>query len=217
MTPPAADWLKKKENHEDSKRRELVHDLCPHDQNSRDSRHCRDIVGIIIARRRNKKRSVIKDLEQLRTWDWQGWVEIANTDFLPLFQGKIVATAADRDHAGVLLFGVFLEENSPTALVTAIKARPFDYLTEGRVLVRGLTAHDKKLITTELKDQDLINRICAVMEKGVKPETCLVLNSIDIQHMDSPEAMAQFEKIWQASLPKQATGLYRGNIRDRYK
>jgi hypothetical protein len=175
------------------------------------------VVGIIIARRRNKKQSVLKELEQLRTWDWQGWVEIANTDYLPLFQGKIVATTADRDHAGALLYGVLLEKNAPAGLVTAIKARPFDYLTEGRVLVRGLTAHDKKLITTELKDQDLIHRICTVMDKGVKPETCLVLNSVDIRHMDSLEGMAQFEEIWQASLPKQAAGPYRGNIRNGYQ
>jgi len=44
----------------------------------------------------------------------------------------------------------------------------------------------------------------------VAPETCLVLNSIDIQHFDSPEGMAQFEELWEASLPKRATGLCRG-------
>ena len=115
-----------------------------------------------IERRRNKNRSVINNLEQLRTWDWQGWVEIANTDYLPLFQGKIVAAAADRDHAGTLLSGVLLAGFAPSW-----------------------------------------TRVC-----------CLVLNSIDTQHMDSPEGMAQFEEIWQASLPKQATGLNRGNIRD---
>ncbi len=161
------------------------------------------VVGLIIARWQNKKEAVLEDLEQMRTSDWQGWVEIANTDYRPLFQGKIVATAAARDYAGALLFGVLLEENAPPALVTSIKARPFQYLTEGLVLVRGLTAHDKKLITTELKDQDLIHRLCAVMDKEVKPETCLVLNSIDIQHMDNPEGMAQFEEIWEASLSKQ--------------
>lgn len=161
------------------------------------------VVGIFIARRRGKKSAVLDGLEQMRTSDWQGWVEIANTDYLPLFQGKIVATAATRDHAGALLFGVLLEENAPAALVTAIKARPFKCLTEGRVLVRGLTAHDKKLIMTELKDPDLIHRLCDVMDKEVQPETCLVVNSIDIQHMDSPEGMAQFEEIWEASLSKQ--------------
>lgn len=154
------------------------------------------IVGIFIARRQHKKNAVLEDLEQMRTSDWQGWVEIANTDYLPLFQGKIVATtAATQNHAGALLFGVLLEENAPTALVAAIKAQPFKYLTEGRVLVRGLTAHDKKLIMTKLQDQDLIDRLCAVMDKEVKPETCLVVNSIDIKHMDSPEGMAQFEEI----------------------
>jgi hypothetical protein len=161
------------------------------------------IVGFVIARRRDKKSAVLEGLDQMRTSDWQGWVEIANTDYLPLFQGKIVATAAAQDYAGALLFGVLLEENAPTALVAAIKARPFTYLTEGRVLVRGLTAHDKNLITTQLKDQDLIDRLCAVMDKEVKPETCLVLNSIDIQHMDSPEGQAQFEEIWEGSLSKQ--------------
>lgn len=161
------------------------------------------IVGIVIVRRRDKKSAVLDGLDQIRTSDWQGWIEIANTDYLPLFQGKIVATATAQDHASALLFGVLLEENVPTALVAAIKARPFKYLTEGRVLVRGLTAHDKKLITTKLKDQDLIDRLCAVMDKEVKPETCLVVNSIDIQHMDSPEAMAQFEAIWESSLLKQ--------------
>jgi len=161
------------------------------------------VVMIVIALRRDKKSAVLEGLEQMRTSDWQGWVEIANADCLPLFQGKIVATAADRDYAGALLFGVLLEENAPAALVEAIKARPFEYLTEGRVLVRGLTAHDKKLITTELKDPDLIHRLCDVMDKEMKPETCLVLNSIDIQHMDSPEGMAQFEKIWKTSLSEQ--------------
>jgi hypothetical protein len=161
------------------------------------------IVGFVIARRRDKKSAVLEGLDQMRTSDWQGWVEIANTDYLPLFQGKIVATAAAQDYAGALLFGVLLEENAPTALVAAIKARPFTYLTEGRVLVRGLTAHDKNLITTQLKDQDLIDRLCAVMDKEVKPETCLVLNSIDIQHMDSPEGQVQFEEIWEGSLSKQ--------------
>lgn len=161
------------------------------------------VAGIFIARRRDKKSAVLEGLEQMRTSDWQGWIEIANTDYLPLFQGKIVATAATRDHAGALLYGVLLEENAPAALVSAIKAQPFKCLTEGRVLVRGLTAHDKKLITTELKDQDLIQRLCDVMDKEVKPESCLVVNSIDIQHIDSPEGMAQFEEIWEASLSEQ--------------
>ncbi len=159
------------------------------------------IVGIVVARRRNRKNAVLEGLDQMRTSDWQGWVEIANTDYLPLFQGKIVATA--QDYTGALLFGVLLEKNAPTALVAAIKARPFKCLTEGRVLVRGLTAHDKKLITTQLKDRDLIDRLCAVMEKPVKPKTCLVVNSVDIQHMDGPEAMEQFEAIWESSLSNQ--------------
>jgi len=159
------------------------------------------VVMIVIARRRDKKSDVLEGLEQMRTSDWQGWVEIANADYLPLFQGKIVAT--NRDFAGALLFGVFLEENAPPALVEAIKARPFEYLDEGQVLVRGLTANNKKLITTELKDPDLIHRLCDVMDKEVKPETCLVLNSIDIQHMDSPEGMAQFEEIWKTSLSEE--------------
>lgn len=161
------------------------------------------VVGIFIARQRYKKKDVLKGLEQMRTSDWQGWVEIANTDHLPLFQGKIVATATAQDYAGALLFGAILVENAPTELVTAIKDQPLEYLTEGRVLVRCLTAHHKKLIMTELKDQDLIDRLCAVMDKEVKPATCLVINSIDIQHMDSPEGMAQFEEIWETSLSKQ--------------
>ena len=57
------------------------------------------VVGIIISRWRKKKRAVIEGLEQLRTSDWQGWIEIANTDYMPLFQGKIVATAAARQVA----------------------------------------------------------------------------------------------------------------------
>ncbi len=164
------------------------------------------VVGIVIARRRDKKSAILQGLEQMRSSDWQGWIEIANSDYLPLFQGKIVATAAAREYAGALLFGVLMEENAPPSLVTAIKSRPFAYLAEGRLLVRGLTAHDQKLITTELKDQDLIHRICGAMDKEVKPETCLVLNSHDIQHMDSPEGLTQFEEIWESSLAKQGSG-----------
>ena len=111
--------------------------------------------------------------------------------------------ASAEDHAGALLFGVLVEDNVPAALVDAIKTRPFKSLTEGRVLVRGLTVHDKKFITTKLEDQDLVNRLCDVMDKEVKPETCLVLNSVDIQHIDSPEGMAQFEELWEASQAQQ--------------
>ena len=102
------------------------------------------VVGIVIARRRDKKSAILESLDQMCTSDWQGWIEIANTDYLPLFQGKIVAMAAARGHEGALLFGVLLEKNAPAALVTAIKAQPFRYLTEGRVLVRGLTTHENE-------------------------------------------------------------------------
>ncbi|MFZ1984669.1 MAG: hypothetical protein WAU91_09675 [Desulfatitalea sp.] len=155
------------------------------------------IAIIVVARRRNNKSAVCADMEHIRTSDWGGWIEIANTDYTPLFQGKMVATT--QDHAGALLFGVLVEENAPAPLMTAIKAGPCSYLTEGRVLVRGLTAHHKKLIMTKLEDPDLINRLCAVMDQGVKPDTSLVLNSIEIQHMDTPKAVAQFEKLWEDS------------------
>ncbi len=165
------------------------------------------IVGIFIARWRNKKSAVLEGLEQMRTSDWQGWIEIADADYLPLFQGKIVATTAAQDYMGALLFGVLLEENVPPALVTAIQAQPYKYLIEGRVIVRALTTHDKKLIITELKDTDIIHRLCDVLDNKVKPETCLILNSIEIQHMDSPEGIAQFEEIWEASQSKKDRGI----------
>jgi hypothetical protein len=134
-------------------------------------------------------------MENIRTSDWGGWIEIANTDYTPLFQGRMIATA--QDPAGALLFGVLVEENAPAPLVAAIKAGPSTYLTEGRVLVRGLTAHDKKLIMTKLEDPDMIDRLSDSMDQGVKPDTCLVLNSVEIQHIDTPEGVAQFEKMWE--------------------
>ncbi|MBI5062920.1 MAG: hypothetical protein HZB87_05520 [Desulfatitalea sp.] len=158
------------------------------------------IAVIVVARRRNSKSAVCADMDQIRTSDWGGWIEIANTDYAPLFQGKMVATA--QDHAGALLFGVLVEENAPAPLVAAIKAGPCTYLTEGRVLARGLTAHDKKLIVTKLEDADMIDRLSAAMDQGVQPDTCLVLNSVEIQHMDTPEAVAQFEKVWEDSQAK---------------
>ena len=161
-------------------------------------------VAIIFASQQNKRRAILKDLEQMRTADWQGWIEIADADHSPLFQGKIIATTAARDHMGALLFGVLLEENAPAALVTAIKARPFKYQTQDRILVRALTVHNKKLITTRLKDLDLIDGLCAAMGKEMKPETCLVLNSIDILHINSPQGLVQFEEIWETSLSERA-------------
>jgi hypothetical protein len=102
---------------------------------------------------------------------------------------------------GALLYGVLMEANAPAPLMTAIKAGPCTtYLTEGCVLVRGLTAHHEKLILTKLEDPDMIDRLCAVMDQGVKPDTCLVLNSSEVQHMDTAEAVAQFEKLWEDSL-----------------
>ena len=162
------------------------------------------VIGIIIARWKGKKSDMLKNLEQMRVSDWQGWIEIANNDHLPLFQGKIVAVTETGDYTGALLFGVLVEKNVPAALTEAIKARPFTYLTKGRLLVRGLTVHDKNFIATKLEDQDLIEKLGAAMDRGVKPETSLVLNSVDIQHMDSPEGMAKFDEIWETSLATQA-------------
>ncbi len=158
------------------------------------------IAIFVVLRRRNSKSTVCADMDHIRTSDWGGWIEIANSDYAPLFQGRIVATA--QDYAGALLFGVLLEENAPAPLVTAIKAGPCTYLTEGRVLIRGLTAHDKKLIMTKLEDPDMIDRLSASMDHGVKPDTCLVLNSVEIQHMDTPEALAQFEQMWEDAQAK---------------
>jgi hypothetical protein len=156
------------------------------------------IAVIIVSRRRHKQSAVNADLDHIRNSEWGGWVEIANSDYQPLFQGSIVRTA--KDQAGALLLGVLVEDHAPAPLVQAIKAGTCTYLTEGRLLVRGLTAHHKNLIMTRLEDLDLMERLCALMEKGVQPETCLVLNSSEIQHMDTPEAMAQFEKVWEDSV-----------------
>jgi hypothetical protein len=156
------------------------------------------IAVFVITRRKNNKSAVCADMERVRTSDWGGWIEIANTEYAPLFQGKIVAT--NNEHASTLLFGVLVEENAPAPLVAAIKAGSCTHLSEGLVLVRGLVAHHKKLIMTRLEDIDLIDRLCTVIDQGVQPETCLVLNSIEIQHMDTVEAVAQFEKLWEDSL-----------------
>ena len=156
------------------------------------------IAAFVITRRRNNKSAVCADMEQVCASDWGGWIEIANTEYTPLFQGKIVAT--DREHANTLLFGVLVEENAPAQLTAAMKAKPCSHLSDGLVLVRGLIAHHKKLIMTRLEDYDLIDRLCTVISQGVKPDTCLILNSIEIQHMDTTEAVAQFEKIWEDSM-----------------
>jgi hypothetical protein len=157
------------------------------------------VAILVIIRRQNNKRAVSSQMEQIRTSDWLGWIEIANADYTPLFQGRILAAA--HEHRGALLFGVLLEENAPRSLISAIKARPFASLTDGRILVRGLTSHDKKLITTRLDDQDLIQHLQAAMDKDIKPDTCLVIKSIEIQHLDTTAAMVQFERIWHDSLP----------------
>ena len=84
------------------------------------------IVLIVVAPWKDPKNDILTMVEQIRTSTWQGWIEIAindHTDYKPFFQGKIVAM--DSDHGGALLFGVLVEENTPAALLSAIKARPF--------------------------------------------------------------------------------------------
>lgn len=156
------------------------------------------ITAFFIARWANKKSTVCADMERARTSDWGGWIEIANNDYEPLFQGRIVATS--QAYAGALLFGVLVEANAPEPLVRAIKAGPCHYLKEGLMLVRGLTAHDNNLIMTRLMDTDLMEGILAAEDRGPRPQTCLVLNSVEIQHMDTPEGMTQFETMWEDSL-----------------
>ena len=158
------------------------------------------IAIFVITRRRNNKSAVFDDMEHVRSSDWGGWIEIVNAEYAALFRGKVVTT--NRKLESTLLFGVLVEENAPASLVAAIKAGPCAYLSEGLVLVRGFIAHHKKLVMTKLEDFDLIDRLCTVINQGVKPETCLVLNSIEIQHMDTAEAASQFEKLWEDSLDK---------------
>lgn len=155
-------------------------------------------IMIIASKRQNTHQEINNTLEKMVMEDWQGWVEIANQDGTPLFQGKMIATA--QGHSGALLIGGLLEQTVIEPLIDAIKSKPFEYVKAGSILVRCLTSHDEKILMTKLEDQDIISRLSDIVDNTTRPETCLSINSVSIQHMDTPEALALFEKIWEDSL-----------------
>ncbi len=125
-------------------------------------------------------------------YQWDGWVEISNNEYKPLFQGKIFGKA----RGGLLLAGILVAENTPAALLEAIKETNPSYTTDGSILARGISAHDQKFIMSQLEQKEIIALIEPHLINPEAIKTCLILSSAYFDHMDNPKGMLQFNEVW---------------------
>ena len=125
---------------------------------------------------------------------WKGWVEVSNSEFKPMFQGMILGKAEGWD--GILLTGVLIEEHIPAPLAEAIKRNSPVYASDGRILVRCLSAHDQDFIVSQLEQEETIFKLQPLITHPDQINTRIVLNSVYLDYMDNPEGIGQFDTIW---------------------
>ncbi|WP_432464606.1 hypothetical protein [Agarivorans sp. QJM3NY_33] len=134
---------------------------------------------------------------------WKGWIEVCNSEFKPIFQGKALGQADGWE--GLLLVGVLIEDNIPAPLAQALKRRNPACTSEGQFLVRCLSAHDKDFIMSGIEPPERITMLESLLVAPDKIESRMVLNSEYLDAIDIPEGILQFDTIWQNS-SKQAAG-----------
>jgi hypothetical protein len=131
---------------------------------------------------------------------WKDWVEVSNSELKPMFHGFILGKAEGWE--GLLFVGVLIENNIPTSLAEAIKKSGHTYASDGKILVRCLSAHDQDFIMSGLEDVDTISMLQPLIKEPEKIESRIVLSSAYLDHMDNPEGIKQFDTIWDNSIEK---------------
>jgi hypothetical protein len=155
-------------------------------------------VALLLFRRgRDQHLASLSEIETLVS-TWKGWVEVSDSEFKPIFQGAILGKAEGWE--GILFAGVLIENNIPAPLAEAIKKRGHTYASDGKILVRCLSAHDQNFIMSGLEDVHTISMIQALIKEPEKIESRLVLNSGYLDHMEAPEGIKQFDTIWDNSI-----------------
>lgn len=151
-------------------------------------------VGVVLAVVGRGQRPVsLSEVDALLS-QWKGWVEVSNSEFKPMFQGMILGKAEGWD--GILLTGVLIEEHIPAPLAEAIKGNSPVYDSDGRILVRCLSAHDQDFIVSQLEQEETISQLQRLITRPDQINTRIVLNSVYLDYMDNPEGIGQFDTIW---------------------
>ena len=127
-------------------------------------------------------------------WAGDGWVVLANDQYRPMFQGKLLYVTED---CLGLAVGVVLEENCPPQLIKDMKAaRTISYLEAGKILARVIFDLHSDSIFTHLTDV----RLRGLLEHYAKAEAGidvkLVMSSAEIALVNSREDEQEFARIW---------------------
>lgn len=150
------------------------------------------VFGLGLCRRRKSERDVRKVLDTLR--ELGGWLEITDNAYSPMFQGKLL-TVTDDSYG--LAIGVLLEAGRNPDLIRDLKAaRRIDYVGDGRILAKAAIDFGSHVILTGLTDADLRSALQSHVDLTKDIDVKLLMNSVEIQFVNSPEDEQAFSDIW---------------------
>jgi hypothetical protein len=151
------------------------------------------LVGILIWRKSHPKPiGILQVIEFL--WAADGWIEIADDQYRPIFQGKLLTVTED---CLGLAVGVLLEEGCNPDLIKDLKAaRRIAYLDAGKILAKVIFDLHSDLILTHLTDTGLRSLLEHYVQPEANIDVKLAMTSAEIQFANSREDEQRFSEMW---------------------
>jgi len=121
-----------------------------------------------------------------------GWVEISDLAYNPIFQGYIIGSVPEENR--MALVGVLIEDNCNPELIKAIKKGKYEYVEEGKILVRGFSDPSLDIMMSAFEGDELKGKISQklVFSDEISPK--LEIASEYISHVKDNDEL--FQKIW---------------------
>ena len=155
-----------------------------------------------ISNDRKKHDKCILDLLEVS----DGWIELADNNYRPLLQGKVLYSFDGK----VFGVGLLKQEHLPAALISDIQVKIGPLLLDGHLpLCRFIIdLRGPIVILTELTDSQMKEKLKPYVNDYSKINLMIGLDSSESILIDNDEGIKDFEQIWQEaknnnSLPSQ--------------
>lgn len=137
-------------------------------------------------------RSVKKASNLLGEWD--GWIQLSDDRFEPIFQGKIIGHLEDSKE--MLLVGVLIEENLSDIQREVITALRPSYLSKNRILVRCVTNHQQDVILSHMEDVSVKSMVSPFVNQTANIDLRILINSKNFVLPTSQDEEKSFDRAW---------------------
>lgn len=130
--------------------------------------------------------------------EWDGWIELASSDYKPLMKGKILK---QHDSSMWFGYGYLVQENINNNFLKDLMELEYISSDDGKVLVKfGIDALSSNIIS-ELKESSIErSTLVKVLENNSEPSTVKVwMTSTELGLPQKPDQISQFEKMWKES------------------